>query len=73
MPNLTLTFNNPFPVTLQVGDEVWFLDIDTGNEIKLGTLTDITDLTLTIDIVTGASQPEPGVDFIFFKKVVNNM
>ena len=30
MPNLTLTFNNPFPVTLQVGDEAWFLDVDTG-------------------------------------------
>ena len=68
MPNLTLTFNNPFPVTLQVGDEVWFLDIDTGHEIKLGTLTDITDLILTIDIVTGATLPEEGVDFVFFKK-----
>jgi hypothetical protein len=68
MPNLTLTFNNPLPVTLQVGDEVWFLDVDTGQEIKLGILTDITDLILTIDIVTGASLPEPGVDFIFFKK-----
>jgi hypothetical protein len=68
MPNLTLTFNNPFPVTLQVGDEAWFLDVDTGQEIKLGTVTDITDLILTIDIVTGASLPETGVDFVFFKK-----
>lgn len=68
MPNLTLTFNNPLPVTLQVGDEAWFLDVDTGQEIKLGTVTDITDSVLTIDIVTGATLPDAGVDFVFFKK-----
>ena len=67
MPNLTLTFNNPFPVTLQAGDEAWYLDISTSKEVKLGTITDITNLILTIDTVSG-SQPPTTADFVFFKK-----
>ncbi len=35
MAVLTLTFENPLPVTLQAGDEAWYLDVSTGNEIKL--------------------------------------
>jgi len=68
MPSSTLTFENALPVTLQVGDEIWYLQISTGQEIKFGTLTDITGLTLTIDIITGSQPPIQGTDFIFFKK-----
>ena len=34
MPSSTLTFENALPVTLQVGDEIWYLQISTGQEIK---------------------------------------
>ena len=67
MAVLTLTFENPLPVTLQTGDEAWYLDISTGSEVKLGTITNINNLVLTINIIIGSTPPQTS-DFIFFKK-----
>lgn len=67
MPNLTVTFNNPLPTNLAVTDEAWFLDISAGEEIRLGTVTNISGNTITISLIPGASIPALE-DFIFYVK-----
>jgi hypothetical protein len=72
MPDLTLTFDNPLPESIQTGDQAWFLDIGgAGQEISLGPITSITpgppQWTIIIDIAVGAAVPTVA-DFIFYVK-----
>lgn len=67
MPNLTVTFNNPLPTNLAITDEAWFLDVSAGEEIRLGTVTNISNSTVVISLIPGATIPSTE-DFIFYIK-----
>lgn len=67
MPNLTVTFNNPLPTNLAVSDEAWFLDVSEGEEIRLGTVTNINNNSVVISLIPGAAIPLTE-DFIFYVK-----
>jgi len=67
MPNITLTFANPLPVTVQVGDIAWYLDISAATEIEMGPITSINGLIIIVDAAVGVSPPSTG-DFVFYVK-----
>ena len=71
MPNITLEFSNPLPEGLQVTDIAWYLDISLGKEIKIGTITSITEgppsWIIVVSALTGVVPPS-SEDFIFYEK-----
>mgnify|MGYP003633589428 CR=1 FL=1 len=69
MANITLTFTNPLPEGIQVGDIAWYLDNSTTAEIKMGPITSITSNPVTIIVNASAGVQPPLVDdFIFYAK-----
>ena len=70
MANITITFANPLPVTLQIGDIAWYLDVDAipqPKEIKMGPITSINDKTIVVNAAAGVADPDTS-DFIFYVK-----
>jgi len=65
MANITITFTNPLPATIQTGDITWYTDGTT--ETQMGPITSITGLVIVIDAAVGV-QPPTSTDFIFFVK-----
>jgi hypothetical protein len=67
MANITLTFTNPLPVTVQTGDIAWYLNTTTNQTVEMGPITSISGLTIVINAATGV-QPPTSNDFVFYVK-----
>lgn len=67
MANITLTFINPLPVTVQVGDTAWYIDTAANTEVKMGPITSINGTTIVINANAGVSPPT-AQDFVFYVK-----
>ena len=67
MANLTMTFSNPLPDGIQVGDIAWYLNPTTNDEFEMGPIIAITSnpVSITIDLAAGVPGPTPS-DFIFY-------
>lgn len=66
MANITITFSNPLPVNIQIGDIAWYLESSTENAIKMGPIISISNLTIVIEAETGVSPPSTS-DFVFYE------
>jgi len=67
MPNITLTFGKPLPVTVQAGDIAWYLDISAASEVEMGPIISINGTTIIINASAGVTPPDTG-DFVFYVK-----
>ena len=67
MANITLTFTNPLPVNIQVGDIAWYLDISESEEVKMGPISSINGLEVIVNAAAGVSPPTTA-DFVFYVK-----
>jgi len=67
MANITLTFTNPLPVNIQVGDIAWYLDISESEEVKMGPISSINGLEVVVNAAAGVSPPTTA-DFVFYVK-----
>lgn len=70
MANITITFASPLPVTLQVGDIAWYLDVDAvplPKEVEMGPITSINDKTIVVNAAVGVADPALE-DFVFYVK-----
>ena len=71
MANITLTFSNPLPEGIQVGDIAWYLDVDAEPpapaEIEMGPIISITNnpVGIVVDAAAGVASPTQS-DFIFY-------
>ena len=67
MANLTMTFLNPLPDGIQVGDIAWYLNTTTNDEFEMGPIIAITNnpVSITIDLTAGIPPPTSS-DFIFY-------
>lgn len=69
MANITVTFSNPLPEGIQLGDIAWYLSAITNVEIEMGPITAITSNPTTITINAAAGVVPPAVsDFVFYVK-----
>jgi len=71
MANITITFTNPLPDGIQIGDIAWYSSNVTGTEIEIemGPITAMTDNPITITINAAAGVQPPSVnDFVFYVK-----
>lgn len=67
MPDITLTFGNPLPVTVQTGDIAWYLDVSAATEVQMGAITSINGTTIVVNADAGVQPPETE-DFVFYVK-----
>lgn len=69
MAFITLTFGNPLPEGIQVGDIAWYLDVSTNMNIEMGPIVSITNnpTVIVINAGPGVAPPSPA-DFIFYVK-----
>jgi hypothetical protein len=67
MAYMTLTFPNPLPEGIQVGDIAWYLDTANNVEVEMGPIFSITSnpVTVVVDAVAGVSPPSTS-DFVFY-------
>lgn len=70
MANITLTFSNPLPEGIQVGDIAWYLDVDAEPapvEIEMGPILSIGNnpASIVVDAAAGVASPDQS-DFIFY-------
>ena len=67
MANITLTFSNPLPEGIQVGDIAWYLNTTTNVEVEMGPIISITNnpIGIVIDAPAGVAPPSQS-DFIFY-------
>lgn len=66
---ITINFNVPFNVSLQVGtDVVYYKDGTTGNIYRLGKCIAKTATTVVCEILSSTPPPDNVNDFIFFVK-----
>ncbi len=73
MANITLTFSNPLPEGIQVGDIAWYLDVDaepTPIEVEMGPILSIgsNPVSIVVDAPAGVEPPTQN-DFIFMPKI----
>ena len=70
MANITLTFSNPLPEGIQVGDIAWYLNTTTNVEVEMGPILSITNnpVSIIVNAAAGVTPPTQN-DFIFY--VVN--
>ena len=62
MANITLTFSNPLPEGIQVGDIAWYLDVDAEPapaEIEMGPILSITNNPVSIVVDAAVGVPSP--------------
>tara|TARA_R110001606_G_scaffold272285_2_gene420805 strand:+ start:354 stop:683 length:330 start_codon:yes stop_codon:yes gene_type:complete len=67
MANITLTFSNPLPEGIQVGDIAWYLNTTTNTEVEMGPIISITDnpVSITVNAAVGVAPPTQS-DFVFY-------
>lgn len=67
MANITLTFSNPLPEGIQVGDIVWYLNTTTNVEVEMGPIISIINnpIGIVVDAAAGVAPPTQS-DFIFY-------
>ncbi len=70
MANITLTFSNPLPEGIQLGDIAWYLDVDAEPapiEVEMGPIISITNnpVGIVVDAAAGVTPPTHS-DFIFY-------
>ncbi len=69
MALITLTFANPLPEGIQVGDIAWYLDVSSNMNIEMGPIVSITNNPTVVVINAGPGVVPPDVaDFIFYVK-----
>ena len=70
MANITLTFSNSLPETIQVGDIAWYLDISTSTEVQMGPIISYTTTPQYQVVINAANgvQPPAATDFVFYVK-----
>ena len=69
MALITLTFANPLPEGIQVGDIAWYLDVSSNINIEMGPIISITNNPTVIVINTGPGVAPPDTeDFVFYVK-----
>jgi|TARA_R110000765_G_scaffold142493_2_gene243724 hypothetical protein len=69
MANITITFTNPLPDGIQIGDIAWYSNTTSGTEVEMGPITAITSNPITISInATAGAQPPSVSDFVFYVK-----
>ena len=67
MANITLTFSNPLPEGIQVGDIAWYLNTTTNVEVEMGPILSIINNPVSIIVNTAAGVAPPTQnDFIFY-------
>jgi len=67
MASIVITFAVELPVGIQVNDIAWYVDTSTGVEVKMGTITAIVGLGITVNALVGVSPPSTE-DFVFYVK-----
>ena len=71
MDSITLTFPNPLNVSVQIGDTAYYTNDVNGEIIALiGSITAITNYSITCDIAPSAIRPDIN-SFIMFSKTAN--
>ena len=67
MANIPLTFSNPLPEGIQVGDIAWYLNTTTNVEVEMGPIISITNnpVSIVVDAAAGVAPPTQS-DFIFY-------
>ena len=67
MANITLTFSNPLPEGIQVGDIAWYLNTTTNVEVEMGPILSIgsNPVSIVVDAPAGVASPTHS-DFIFY-------
>ena len=67
MANITLTFSNPLPEGIQVGDIAWYLNTATNVEVEMGPILSIgsNPVSIIVDAAVGVGSPSQD-DFIFY-------
>ena len=72
MANITLTFSNPLPETIQAGDIAWYVDVDAVPapiEVQMGPILSIGNNTVSIVVNAAVGVAPPSLaDFIFYVK-----
>jgi hypothetical protein len=69
MANITITFTNPLPDGIQIGDIAWYSNATSGVEVEMGPITAITGNPITISINAAAGVQPPSIsDFVFYVK-----
>jgi len=69
MANIILTFNNPLPDGIQIGDIAWYSNTTSGVEVEMGPIIALTINPVTITINAAAGVQPPSVsDFVFYVK-----
>ena len=69
MALITLTFANPLPEGIQVGDIAWYLDVSSNINIEMGPIISITNNPTVIVINAGPGVAPPATeDFVFYVK-----
>ena len=73
MANITLTFSNPLPESIQVGDIAWYLNNSSTPpvEVQMGPIISYINSTPTYQIVINAPNgvaPPTAADFVFYVK-----
>ena len=66
---LTITFNNPINVSVQVGDIVYYLN--SGTVVELGKLLTISGKTITCEIDQNQANPSNNSFILFSKDSIN--
>jgi hypothetical protein len=69
MALITLTFANPLPEGIQVGDIAWYLDVSSNINIEMGPIISITNnpTVIVINAWPGVAPPDTE-DFVFYVK-----
>ena len=69
MANITITFTNPLPDGIQIGDIAWYSNATSGVEVEMGPITAITSNPITISINAAVGVQPPSIsDFVFYVK-----
>lgn len=69
MALITLTFANPLPEGIQVGDIAWYLDVSSNINIEMGPIISITNNPTVIVVNAGPGVAPPDAeDFVFYVK-----
>jgi hypothetical protein len=67
MAQIDLTFENPLPEGIQVGDIAWYLDTSSNVEIKMGPIIAISDDPISIVVNAAVGVVPPDIDdFVFY-------
>jgi hypothetical protein len=67
MAYITLTFSNPLPEGIQVGDIAWYLNTASNIEVQMGPIFSITNNPVVVVVDAAAGVVPPSIsDFVFY-------